>query len=104
MPDPTRWLPLVPAAMLLVAPLPWPYGYYQLLRVVVCAATAFTAFQEYSRAGKVSGWVQGLIALGILFNPVLPVTLPRAAWAAFNVAGAVFLAVFVFRRPSAIGG
>ena len=37
---------LVPAAMLFAALAPWPYGYYRLLRVVVCICCGVLAYQK----------------------------------------------------------
>ena len=47
---------LVPAAMLLVALADLPYGFYTLLRLVVCGAAVLLAFHEYDLRGDASGW------------------------------------------------
>ena len=43
----------IPAAMLIIALAPLPYGYYTLLRIVVCGASAFLAWQHYTLEGQI---------------------------------------------------
>lgn len=69
---------LVAALFLLGALGRWPYGYYVLLRWVVCAAAAYIAFQAHNsnRSGFV--WAFGVVA--VLFNPLSPIYLNREIW------------------------
>ncbi len=89
-----RRLFLVPAALLLLAVLPLPYGYYTFVRLVALAASVVAIWLFYREAGNVE-WRQvavGLIAL--LFNPILPVHLSRELWQLLDVlAAAVFVVV-----------
>jgi len=52
---------LIPAGvasiMLFLALAPWPYGYYQLLRFVVCGVSAYMAFMAYTWQKNVGGLV-----------------------------------------------
>jgi hypothetical protein len=76
--------------MLLAAVGPWPYGYYQLLRLVVCGVGAYFAYSAYQWGKLRAVWVFGAIA--VLFNPLLPVHLPREIWAVIDVlCGVMFL-------------
>jgi hypothetical protein len=84
---------LIPAIMLFVALMPLPYGYYTLLRFVVCAAAAYLAYVEYTRRENVNPWVVGLALIAFLFNPIIPVFLSREIWAPINVAAGVALVV-----------
>jgi hypothetical protein len=80
---------LVPAGLLLAALLPWPYGYYQFLRLVVCACAAWIAIEAYGRQRIL---IAGLAAAtALLFNPVMRVHFERETWAIFNVIGAIVL-------------
>ncbi len=84
--DISVWLWWVPAIALLVAILPLPYGYYMLLRVVVCAAAGFIAWKEYDLNGKRSNsysWIFGVIAA--LFNPLIPAHLFKLLWVVINI-------------------
>jgi len=88
---PTRFVVavLITAAMLLLALADWPYGYYQLLRIVVCAVAAWGAVLAYGM--EKPGWAWLLGALAVLFNPVFPIYLEREVWAFIDVATAVLL-------------
>lgn len=72
---PAVWI--VPSAMLLIAAAPMPYGYYMLLRLVVCAAAAFLAYQHYQALGALHGWAVTLGLVALVFNPLLPLHLDR---------------------------
>ena len=68
---------LVPTAALLLALFPLPYGYYTLLRIVVCGAAAYLAYRSFSASRRVTTWVLVLGALALLFNPLIPVHLEQ---------------------------
>jgi hypothetical protein len=82
--------------MLFLALADLPYGYYTLLRILVCAVGAYGAYLAYS-AGR-HGWTWTFGAIAVLFNPIIPVYLGREVWAPIDVGvGIVFvtsLAVF----------
>ncbi len=86
---PTRFVvaALIAAAMLLLGLADWPYGYYQLLRVVVCAVAVWGAVLAHRVEKPGWTWVMGILA--VIFNPVLPVHLEREMWAFIDVAVAV---------------
>ena len=92
---PAVWL--VPAALLLVALLPLPYGFYVLLRLVVCGAAALLTYDECRLCGGVSGWAMLLAGVALLFNPLIPVHLTREIWAPIDI-GAALLMVIHWRR------
>jgi len=76
--------------MLIIAPAPWPYLYYRVMRLVVCVCAGVIALQSFERRGW-HAWTIGLALLAIMFNPVLPVRLTRAIWLLPNILGAVLL-------------
>lgn len=89
----------VPVVLLLLALAPLPYGYYTLLRIVVCAAAAFLAFKQFQENQRVSGWMVTLLAIAMLFNPLIPVHLNREIWTFIDlVVAAIFVAHFVIIR------
>ena len=92
---PAVWL--VPAALLFLALLPFPYGFYVLLRLVVCSAAGLLTYNEYSLRGTVSGWTIVLASVMLLFNPIVPVHLTREIWAPINIATGLLI-VFHWRR------
>lgn len=84
---------VIAAAMLLVALGRHPYGYYILLRWVVCGVAAFSAFRA-SELGK-TGWVWPLAIVALFFNPIVPVHLGRELWALIDVAVAALFVISI---------
>ena len=78
---------IIAAAFLLGALGAWPYGYYKLLRVVVCLAAAYVAYLGYDSRRFWATWLFGLIV--ILFNPIIPVHLTREIWQPIDVGSAI---------------
>jgi hypothetical protein len=64
--------------LLLAVPSIWVYGYYQIMRVVVCVAALYGTYTAFH--SEQSGWVWLLGATAILFNPVAPIHLDKEAW------------------------
>ena len=75
---------LLPTIMLFLALLPLPYGYYILLRVVVCTISGVICFVEYRKNG-IDIWsiIFGIFTL--LYNPFFPMHLGRVIWTPVNV-------------------
>jgi hypothetical protein len=80
---------IVAGVMLVGALLDLPYGYFQLLRLVVCAVAAYGAFGAYQN--DASGWTVALGVIALLFNPVFPVYLDRSTWTVIDLIVAVVL-------------
>lgn len=90
---------LVCAAMLFIALFQLPYGYYTLLRLVVCLSSTFLAYLAYEIRKMKSVFL--LILIAVLFNPVIPVHLDQETWAAIDVVcGLIFLALVFIFKPS----
>ena len=74
----------IPTAVLLVVALfPLPFGFYVGLRWLVTAATASLVVPLWNR-----GWRKVLliaVALIIVYNPFVPIELPKWAWSIINV-------------------
>ena len=85
------WIPLaVSIAMLLASGGDWPYGFYQLLRIVVTGTALYVVVQVVKRR-QFWPWIMGGVA--ILFNPILPISLTREAWQPIDFGVAV---IFLF--------
>lgn len=82
---------VIAAVMLLLALAPWPYGYYQLLRFVVCGIAGYIVFMAYNWQKIWAMWLFGFIA--VLFNPLIPIHLSREIWRSIDVICAI---VFIF--------
>lgn len=87
---------LVPAVALLIALVPLPYGYYTLLRIVVCGATSLLAYNELNTSGAVSMWGLLMGGVALLFNPIVPIHFSREIWAPIDILAAV--AIFIHWR------
>jgi len=85
--------------MLLGALAPWPYGYYQLLRFVVCGVSVYIAFMAYQWEKIWSVWLFAFVAL--LFNPLIPIHLSRELWQPIDVICALLFAsiAFILKKP-----
>ncbi len=92
---PAVWL--LPTTLLLLALLPFPYGFYVMLRLIVCSTSVLLTYDEYRLRGRVSGWAIVLAGIALLFNPLIPVHLTRDTWVPIDVATGALL-IFHWRR------
>lgn len=87
---------ILPAVLLMIAILPLPYAYYTFLRLAICAASVFLAYQHFVHQDSVDKWVVLLAAIALLYNPLIPVYLTREIWSVLNViTAAAFILHFV---------
>jgi hypothetical protein len=91
---------IIAAIMLLLALTSWPYGYYQLLRLVVCGVSVYVGFMAYNWQKMWATWLFGSIA--VLFNPLIPILLSREIWQPINAACALLFVVvtFILQKPT----
>ena len=66
-----------------------PYGYFTLLRIVVCATCAYLAIRAFAKGTFPWVWVLGVTA--VIYNPFLRIHLTRGIWSAANVATIIML-------------
>ena len=76
-------------ALLLGALAPLPYGYYTLLRIVATGTFAWAAIVSAQGSAKAFVWVFAILTL--IFNPIIPIHLPKALWAFIDVGSAILL-------------
>ena len=84
--------------MLFLALSDLPYGYYVLIRWVVCGVTAYGAFVSFGFDRKGWAWIFGIIA--VLFNPIIIIHLAREIWAPIDIAVALTLIISLFFIPT----
>jgi len=60
-----------------------PYGYYTLLRWVICGIFAFLALRAHDEGKKEWVWLLGITA-GV-YNPLIPLHLGREIWLLANL-------------------
>lgn len=89
------WLRYLSIALLVLAILPWPYGYYMLLRVATFFIFGYYFFRfrkQCKNTGKDTlPWVWAVGGFALLFNPFIPAHLFRMLWVIFNLAGAYLI-------------
>jgi hypothetical protein len=93
---------IVGVAMLAWALVPAnPYGYYILLRIVLCGIFVFLAVKAHEQ--KQVGWVCVLTIAAVVYNPIFRVHLNRVIWTVVNLVTIVLLiaTVFALRRKTA---
>lgn len=79
------WIPqAIASVMLLVALNPDnPYGYYTLLRWVVCGIFAYLAFVALEKEKTEWVWTLGIVAA--VYNPFIKMHLGRELWSVVNL-------------------
>ena len=94
-------LKLLLALLLLLCLADMPYGYYQLVRFVACIAFGYFAFGEQKKQTK---WSLFYIALAILFQPFIKISLGRVLWYVVDVVVAIVLigSIFVSRNQKSV--
>lgn len=80
---------IIAIVAVLAALLPLPYGYYQLLRVLMCGVFAYAAFSAWNVLPQGLLWV--ICGFAFIYNPLLPLHLGREIWTIVNLGTAGFL-------------
>ena len=82
------------AVLLLIALLPLPYAYFQLLRIVVTIVAAIYAYSFYEDNQMPKAIIFGVIVL--IWNPIFPIFMDKSVWLILDIIGAV---IFYFGSP-----
>lgn len=72
-----------------------PYGYFTLLRFIVCAVGAYIAYKVYENS-KESLWVWVFSGIAILFNPIIPIHFERETWVIIDLIVGLFFLLSIF--------
>lgn len=94
-----RTLLFVCAGALLLGLSPLPHGYYTFLRLISCTTFALATYVSLARKATVFPTVYGILAL--LFNPFIPVHLPKAVWMFLDSGSALVLIATAWILPAA---
>ena len=73
----------VPAAMCLIALAHLPYGFFQILRIIVTFCAAVIAYRAFSACYLVTAWLLAMVA--VLYNPVVKIHMSRDVHMVGNV-------------------
>ena len=83
---------IIACVMLLVAiPSGLPYGYYRLLRWVICGFAIWFAFQASERHQQ--HWMWGFGVVAVIFNPLVPFYLGKELWSLVDLICAVLFPI-----------
>lgn len=93
---------LIVAGALILATQKMPYGYYQLLRFIVCIFSAIVALLRFRSNSWVLAWVY--VAIAILFNPIAPIHFKCDTWSIIDVVVAILMVYTSFYNTSRITG
>lgn len=80
--------------MLLIALAKMPYGYYTLMRLIVCGTFIIIFFQSLDL--KNLFWIIISVTLAVLYNPILPFHLGKDVWVPINIISIVLMLVSFF--------
>jgi len=82
---------IVAGIFLLLTVLDMPYGYYTFMKIVVTGVAIYYAYYIHLVYKKYGFWFWGLVAITLLFNPIIPIYLKdKAIWLIIDVIVAVF--------------
>lgn len=74
---------------LLLGILPFPYGYYILLRLIAFGVFAWAAYITFEKQEVVLPWV--FVILALVFNPIIQIHFPKEIWAIIDFSSGLFL-------------
>ncbi len=75
------------------------YGYYVLLRFVICGGCGYLAIRAHMRHAIGLTWCLGVLA--VIYNPFMKLALGRGLWTIVNIATIAALAYSVRRLKDA---
>ena len=81
--------------LFLAIPSLFPDGYYQFLRWVVMATAIFILYLSYKLGKK--AWLWLMVAITILFNPILPIYLDKETWVVIDFIVAILFLIAIFK-------
>ena len=89
-----RQLWAIPVIVMAIGLMPMPYGYYNLVRFIVCGTAIYFAHSSFVKNENSFVWIFG--ALAILYNPILPIHLyEKEIWTVVNIITGI---IFFVRR------
>jgi hypothetical protein len=97
-PKPQMPLSIIAAALLFIAILNLPIGYYTFMRIAVTALSLYLGYIEINRQQKT--WLVFYFASAIVFNPLVPIYLKnRGAWMPIDIAFGILFIFSSLRKP-----
>lgn len=94
-------IPIVISTIMLLFAIPqgWPYGYYTLLRLVVCGTAVYVVW--FAKTINKQGWMWTIGFIALLFNPLIPIHLDKAIWSFIDLVVAFIFFISIFKLKEA---
>ncbi len=94
----TMFLLIAIGMLVLAVPPIWPYGYYTLLRIVVCGVAVYATYVGYNVGLRI--FLVSWIFIALLFNPIIPIYLTKEIWVLIDIIVAIIflVSIFILRR------
>ena len=86
---------LVSVIMLFLAIPPMPYGYYTLLRLVICGSAIYLIW--FSKTINRQGWMWTMGFIALLFNPIIAIHLNKELWSIIDLVVAIIFLITLFK-------
>lgn len=84
------------AILLLLCIIPFPYGFYTIVRIVTTVISVYLAYNYYVSNKKELAITFSVIA--IIFQPFMKFALGREIWLAVDIIVAILLLILAFRK------
>ena len=92
----SKYPAIISAILLLLTFFDWPYGFYTFLRIAVTGSAIYYAYLLYLAEKFKSFWFWVLMAITILFNPIIPVYLhDKDLWGFIDAGIAIFFLLLI---------
>ena len=87
---------LIVACILLgLALFPMPYGYYQILRLIICGLSVWILVDNHNK--KINLPI-GLFAIAIIYNPIFIIHFEKAIWSILNIVTLIYF-IYLILKP-----
>lgn len=86
--------------LLVLAIFPWPYGYYTILRLIVCLTSALLAWVSYKR--HLTQWIWVMVLTAVVFNPVIVVHFGKELWTIIDLITAIVFGIYFKKHKRVI--
>ncbi len=84
---------IIASFMLVLALFTMPYGFYQILRLIVCATLAYHVWSEYSKTKNITSLS---CLFGLLYNPIFVVHFNRSIWFFINILTLIYFVYLIY--------
>lgn len=89
-----KWIKIILAVLLFLCLLQMPYGFYELVRFAALVGFGVLAYKSYEQQRQTEMIIY--IALAILFQPLLKISLGRQIWNIIDIIVGIGLIVTIF--------